>query len=121
MKLGDRQGLQDERRTMVDGVNGAKPPVAPRPQLDPGARANGPSAPTDAGTRLRIEGGAASFAPGAKGEVGGLVRDLAAKPPVNTAKVAELQQKIQAGNYPIAAERIADAMIAMERGAKVSG
>lgn len=46
--------------------------------------------------------------------IGGLVRDLAGRPPVDHARVAELKMRIAAGAYPIDPGRIADAMIASE-------
>lgn len=47
------------------------------------------------------------------------VRLMAAEPPVNAARVADLRSAITSGNYPIKADLIADAMIRSEKG--VSG
>lgn len=47
------------------------------------------------------------------------VRMMAAEPPVNAARVADLRSAITSGNYPIKADLIADAMIRSEKG--VSG
>jgi negative regulator of flagellin synthesis FlgM len=60
-------------------------------------------------------GEAAEAAPRARGiEAGGLVRELAAAPPVDSARVAELKMKIASGAYRPDPERIASAMIASE-------
>lgn len=44
-----------------------------------------------------------------------LVAELAAAPPVNAARVAELKARIDAGTYNIDPQRIAAAMLALDR------
>lgn len=44
-----------------------------------------------------------------------LVADLAAAPPVNAARVAELRAQLQAGRYTVDPLRIADAMLKLDR------
>lgn len=41
-----------------------------------------------------------------------LARKLSQSPPVDSNRVAELRQALQSGNFPVQANRIADAMIA---------
>ena len=45
----------------------------------------------------------------------GLMRDMAARPPVDVARVETLAALIAEGRYTVDAERLADAMIAAER------
>ncbi len=91
---------------MVDAVSGGgKPPVNLLKAVEtPAAR---PSRATEAGreaTSVRsIEGGK-------------LARQISSSPPVDASKVAEIRGKIATGSYHIEPERIADAMIGMEKG-----
>jgi negative regulator of flagellin synthesis FlgM len=48
-------------------------------------------------------------------EVGRIVRELAASPPVDPARVAALKVRIEGGAYPLDPAAIADAMLANER------
>lgn len=45
-------------------------------------------------------------------KVGETARQLSDAAPVNAARVAELRQALQASNYPVQPERLADAMLA---------
>jgi negative regulator of flagellin synthesis FlgM len=45
--------------------------------------------------------------------IGQLGKDMAAAPPVNTDRVAEIKQAIKDGRYPIMPARIADSLIAL--------
>jgi len=54
---------------------------------------------------------AAPFAPSAAAHA---ARDMAAAPPVDTARVASLKAQIAAGTYTVDPGRIADAMIALD-------
>jgi negative regulator of flagellin synthesis FlgM len=48
----------------------------------------------------------------AAGSIGKLAADLAATPPVDTDRVAQIRQAIRDGSYPIMPARIADSLIA---------
>lgn len=49
-------------------------------------------------------------------DVGAVVRDMAASPPVNAARVERLRSDIDSGSFIVDPESIADAMIAQEGG-----
>jgi negative regulator of flagellin synthesis FlgM len=98
---------------MVDGILGGKLPAAARPVgIDPARDTRVSSAAAPAPSAGAPPAGELN-----RSEARGLVRDLAARPPVNADKVAQLQAQIAGGRYPVDAGRIADAMIAHERGA----
>ena len=57
-------------------------------------------------------------APALSSAVAGLARDMAAKSPVDTAKVADVKARMDAGIYKVDAGRIADAMLSHELGVR---
>jgi negative regulator of flagellin synthesis FlgM len=64
-----------------------------------------------------ITGAPASAAPRAAGsKAGQLVRDMAATPPVDSARVAALRQGIATGSYKPDPQAIASAMLRLESG-----
>lgn len=87
-----------------------------------GMIAPGPSARLDAGraaadgqavTGPRAAGVAAAGADAAPLQgLKGIVRDLAARPPVDSARLAELRLALETGSYRVDPARVADAMIA---------
>ncbi|MBS3960359.1 MAG: flagellar biosynthesis anti-sigma factor FlgM [Sandarakinorhabdus sp.] len=91
---------------MVDGISSSKPASLPMPGAVEGPR--DAKAPRPAAASLP-EAALSS-------EASGLVRDMAARSPVDTARVADIRAKIDSGTYRVDPERIADAMIAQERG-----
>lgn len=92
---------------MIDGLGRASPPRLALTGNEPPARSGAatPAAPPRAATT----GTATTSA-------GQLVRDMAASPPVNTARVEALRQAIAAGSYKPDPEAIAAKMIALEAG-----
>lgn len=104
---------------MVEGLKGGM-----IPQRASEGRAPAERAPVEAASAQRPASVAAAGAgrSAARAEarealgMKGLVKDLARKPPVDEARVAELRAAISGGRYPIDAERIADAMLRSERG-----
>jgi negative regulator of flagellin synthesis FlgM len=56
---------------------------------------------------------AVSATPAVAPSIGQLAKDMAAAPPVNTDRVAEIKQAIKDGRYPIMPARIADSLIAL--------
>lgn len=90
---------------MVDGINSAKPTLLQMPSAVEGARAS----------RLPRPSAANMPQPALSREATGLVRDMASRPPVDAARVADVKARIATGSYRIEPERIADAMIAHER------
>lgn len=90
---------------MIDGISGG-------PARGPLLRAGTPQARDVTGA-----GVAASPArPAAPRAAAGLVADLAKAPPVNETRVAALRAVIADGRYAIDPDRIAGAMLALERG-----
>jgi len=65
-------------------------------------------------TQSPAAAGPGAAAAGPPADIGGLVRELAREPVVDSARVEELRLKIEAGRYAIEPERIAAAMIASE-------
>ena len=75
------------------------------------------------GAVARTAGGADGVMPGAGKPVspprlGELVRQMAASPPIDTARVAALRAAIADGSYAIDADAIAARMIAFDRGTR---
>ena len=97
---------------MIDGINGGGGPI--RSPFTARSQPAGETAASDPGKPLRRIAPAAAVG----GSVGqsGLVKDMASAPPVNSARVAQLQAAIAAGRYPIDADAIAGAMLALDRG-----
>lgn len=92
---------------MVDGISGSKPTPLPTPSAVEGSRNAKLPRPT-----------AASLPEAALSrEASGIARDMASRSPVDTARVADVKARIESGTYRVDPERIADAMIAQERGA----
>ncbi len=56
---------------------------------------------------------AVSAPPPVTPSIGQLAKDMAAAPPVDTDRVAEIKQAIKDGRYPIMPARIADSLIAV--------
>lgn len=52
-------------------------------------------------------------------ELRGLVKDMAARPPVDTARVAALKAQIANGRFTVDPARVADAMLGSLKGGKV--
>ncbi len=92
---------------MVDGIHGNKPTHLPTPGAVEGSRSPRLPRPTVANL------------PQAElsREASGLVRDMASKSPVDSARVADVKARIASGTFRVDPERIADAMIVQERGA----
>jgi negative regulator of flagellin synthesis FlgM len=90
---------------MIDGLGRGAPLRLPGAGADPAARtgAAAPSAPA---------GRAAGSGPGQ------IVRDMAAKPPVDSARVETLRLAIAAGTYKPDPDAIAARMIALEQGSR---
>jgi flagellar biosynthesis anti-sigma factor FlgM len=100
----------EKERNMIDGISGGGGPI--RGTINQ-RTAETPAA--DAGKSLRRAGPANDIF-SVRGGRSGLVAELAKAPPVNAARVADLKAKIEGGRYPIDPLRIADAMIALDRG-----
>lgn len=92
---------------MVDGISGAKPTLVQTPSAVEGARNPKLTRPVAANLPQAV----------LSREATGLVQDMASRPPVDTSRVAELKARIDAGAFRVEPDRIADAMIAQERGA----
>lgn len=84
---------------MIDGIGGRLP-------LSP-VRTNAVASSAPAAPAQGVEGPAA-----ASSTLSTLTRDMAASPPVDTAKVDRVKAAIGAGTYAVEPARIADAMIA---------
>jgi flagellar biosynthesis anti-sigma factor FlgM len=97
---------------MIDGINGSGGPI--RSPFTARGQPAGETAASDPGKPVRRIAPAAAVA----GSIGnsGLIKELASAPPVNSARVAQLQAAIAAGLYPIDADGIAGAMLALDRG-----
>lgn len=93
---------------MIDGINGGGGPI----RSPFAGRSSGPNA-ADAKEPARP---VARLVPTARSGAGGLVAELASAPPVNRARVDALKAAIDAGQYRIDPQAIADAMIRLERG-----
>jgi negative regulator of flagellin synthesis FlgM len=92
---------------MIEGVKpGSLPMKVRKAQPDPAAAPVGVRATDSAGSTAALAAVKAS----------GLVQELSARPPVDSARVDALREAIAAGRYPVDAGRIADAMIAQDRG-----
>ena len=79
---------------------------APLPAIEP-------RKPATAGAQaLSAPSPKAKTAPANGAEAGDVARQLSQSAPVNSSRVAELRQAMQAGNFPVQASRIAEAMIA---------
>jgi negative regulator of flagellin synthesis FlgM len=100
---------------MIDGFGRNQPP---RLQSLPGMLSNRPTPASAsqpaaaAGARSAVAGQTGSSAV----QLRDLARSMAAKPPVDAAKVAELRAAVQSGRYRIDPEAIAARMIAFDRG-----
>jgi len=130
---------------MTNAIGGPSGPNSPKPSAQAlTSRPQDSSAATGSGrpgARLSVAGGAQALpaattrtlpaatartlpAPLAKPdlvktEMRGLVRDIAAQPPVDLTRVERLSQQINAGAYRVDASRLADAMIASLMPAKL--
>ena len=101
---------------MIDGINGGGGPVQRPRWLQPGPVEAGHSDPASPVQRsAAITGNGRSQGGGALTRAA-LVKDMAASPPVDSARVAALQAEIAAGRYRIDADAIAGAMLALDRG-----
>lgn len=91
---------------MIDGISGGGGPV------------RGPFGQRPAETTEPVR----AARPAAQGQkatgtgASALVRDLAAAPPVDAGRVADLRARIAAGTYRLDPQRIAAAMLALDRG-----
>jgi len=92
---------------MVDGISNSKPTLLPTP------------GPVEGSHSAKLPRPTAASLPDAvlSREASALVRDMASRSPVDTARVADVKARLDSGAYKVDPERIADAMIAMERGA----
>jgi flagellar biosynthesis anti-sigma factor FlgM len=97
---------------MIDGINGGGGPI--RSPFTARNQPAGETVASDPGNPARRITPAAAVS----GSIGnaGLIKELASAPPVNTARVTHLQAAIAAGRYPIDADAIAGAMLALDRG-----
>jgi negative regulator of flagellin synthesis FlgM len=97
---------------MIDGINGGGGPI--RSPFTARNQPAGDTAASDPGKPVRRIAPAVAVS----GSIGnsGLIKDMASAPPVNSARVAQLQAAIAAGRYPIDADAIAGAMLALDRG-----
>jgi negative regulator of flagellin synthesis FlgM len=108
-------GLEEER-DMIDGFGRNQPP---RLQSLPGTMSNRPT--PAAGTLQTAAPAAARSAVGSQSggsavQLRDVARSMAAKPPVDAAKVAELRAAMISGRYRVDPEAIAARMIAFDRG-----
>lgn len=80
-----------------------------------------PRAPVDAPPAISVPEGTAANLPAPvrarQLEVRGLVRDMAASPPVDIGRVQALRAQISAGTFAVDPARVADAMLGSLRGA----
>lgn len=100
---------------MIDGISGGGGPI-----WGPGSRRSTPVETTasDPTRSLRQVAPTNDILTASTASTGhsALVADLAAAPPVNAARVAELKARIEAGTYAVDPERIAEAMLKLDRG-----
>lgn len=103
--------MMSEEDSVIDGVGRAQ---APRPVTGVGEAAARPAA-VGAGARPD-EAAAAKFAAQepATSNLARIARDLAASPPVDTARVEALRMAIASGDYRPDPARIAEKMMALE-------
>ena len=74
---------------------------------------NKPAAAVPAGAPAQVKAAAGNpFA----ARVGEAARQISEAAPVNAARVAELRKALQASNYPVQPERLADAMLTSLKG-----
>ena len=101
---------------MIDGVGRAGPPRAVAAGGEAVARAQAaPRAGETTGAMVQAAGGqAAGVQEAVVSNLGRVAKDLAASPPVDTARVAALRLAIASGDYKPDPDRIAAAMIALE-------
>jgi len=92
---------------MVDGISSSKP----APLQVPGAAEGSRTAKLPRPSVASLPEAALSR------EASGIARDMAARSPVDTARVADVKARIDSGTFRVQPERIAEAMIAHERGA----
>lgn len=85
--------------------------LSSRPTL-PALNARKPEAAPPAAAPARADATVNPAGPALVSQAGETARQLSSAAPVNSARVAELRQALQSGNYPIQPERLADAMIA---------
>lgn len=93
---------------MVDPISGGKPPSRPLVAAGPSPR------PIEAGNLpaplRQVAGGPVPLAAD-RLEARGLVRDMATRPPVDSARVETLRTALLAGQYRLDLGRLADAML----------
>lgn len=108
---------------MVDSVSGKMAPLAGRTGPQSAVGRDQPAGPARLATDRPLTAGNDRPLPAIRAEGPGLVsegrvavRRMAAEPPVEGTRVAELRAAIAGGRYPIDPDRIADAMLRSEPG-----
>jgi flagellar biosynthesis anti-sigma factor FlgM len=115
MAVSAAMGSEDEM--MIDGIGRAQAPRAVAPASEAPAKASAADGAARPGNALPVADpsvAAAAALAAASPNLTGLARELAAAPPVDSAKVAMLRDAIVRGDYRPDPGRIAAAMIALE-------
>lgn len=96
---------------MIDGFGRNQPPRLQGPPKPAGA-----GVPTPAANPVAAKPVTSSRASGVTAQLSAAARSMAARPPVDAARVAELRAAMVSGHYKVNPEAIASRIIAFDRG-----